>query len=276
MQSVRSVQRWPVGTVAVAVVDASGAVVGSNGPQDLPFQLASVTKLLTAYAVLLAVQEGAVEFDQPAGPPGATVRHLLAHASGLAFDTPQVVVAPGAKRIYSNTGFETLADAVASSSGIPFAEYLTEGVLQPLGMSSSRLTGTAAAGAVSTCADLARFAAELQAPRLLAQEIFAEATRVACPDLDGVLPGYGMQHPNDWGFGFELRDHKSPHWTGGRNSPETFGHFGQSGTFLWVDPVAGAACIALTDRDFGPWARDAWPLFSDGVLAELAAHRPPR
>ncbi|MDT7713390.1 MAG: hypothetical protein QOG46_2152, partial [Pseudonocardiales bacterium] len=131
MQSVRSVQRWPVGTVAVAVVDASGAVVGSHGPQNLPFRLASVTKLLTAYAVLLAVQEGAVEFDQPVGPPGATVRHLLAHASGLAFDTPQVAVAPGTKRIYSNAGFETLADAVAFSSGIPFAEYLTEGVLQP-------------------------------------------------------------------------------------------------------------------------------------------------
>ncbi len=275
MQSVRSVQRWPVGTVAVAVVDAAGAVVGSHGPQDLPFQLASVTKPLTTYAVLLAVQEGALEFDQPAGPPGATVRHLLAHASGLAFDTPRVAVAPGAKRIYSNTGFVALADAVASSSGIAFAEYLTEGVLQPLGMSSSRLTGTAAAGAVSTCEDLARFAAELQAPKLLAPEILAEATRVAYPGLDGVVPGYGMQRPNDWGLGFELRDHKCPHWTGSRNSPETFGHFGQSGTFLWVDPVAGAAGGARPDRACGPWARTAWPAFNDGVLAELAARQVP-
>jgi CubicO group peptidase (beta-lactamase class C family) len=78
-----------------------------------------------------------------------------------------------------------------------------------------------------------------------------------------------MQRPNDWGLGFELRDRKSPHWTGSHNAPETFGHFGQSGTFLWVDPVAGAACIALTDRDFDQWARDAWPPFSDAVLADL-------
>jgi CubicO group peptidase (beta-lactamase class C family) len=273
MDSMLAVQQWPVEAVAVAVLDASGVVVGRHGPQDLPFRLASVTKLLSAYAVLLAVQEGAVEFDQPAGPPDATVRHLLAHASGLAFDTPRVPVAPGTKRIYSNSGFEALAEAVTSASGIAFADYLSDGVLRPLGMVSSHLDGSPAAGAVSTCADLARFAAELQAPKLLAREILTEATRVAFPGLGGVLPGYGMLRPNDWGLGFELRDHKSPHWTGSRNSPETFGHFGQSGTFLWVDPMAGTACITLTDREFGPWARETWPAFSDGVLAELTARR---
>jgi CubicO group peptidase (beta-lactamase class C family) len=269
MDSLRGVQHWPVDTVAVAVVNASGVVVGSHGPQERTFRLASVTKLLSAYAVLLAVQEGAVELDQPAGPPGATVRHLLAHASGLAFDAPRVSVAPGVKRIYSNAGFLALAEMVASSSGIAFADYLTEGVLRPLGMSSSRLVGTAAAGAVSTCVDLAAFAAELQKPRLLAPQILAEATRVSYPGLDGMLPGYGTQRPNDWGLGFELRDRKNPHWTGCRNSPETFGHFGQSGTFLWADPAVGASCIVLTDRDFGAWAQDTWPSFSDAVLAEL-------
>ena len=88
--------------------------------------------------------------------------------------------------------------------------------------------------------------------------------------MDGVLPGYGMQRPNDWGLGFELRAHKSPHWTGNRHLPATFGHFGRSGTFLWVDPKSGAACVALTDRDFDQWGKDAWPVFSDEVLAELA------
>lgn len=270
MNSLRGVHQWPVAVVAVSIVDVTGVVVGSHGPQDAPLRLASVTKLLSAYAVLLAVQEGALEFDQPAGPPGATVRHLLAHASGLAFDTPQVVVAPGARRIYSNAGFEVLAETLESCSSITFPDYLAGGVLRPLGMSSTRLVGSAAAGAVSTCADVARFAAELLAPQLLAPAILAEATLVAYPGLDGVLPGYGLQRPNDWGLGFELKDHKSPHWTGSRNSPRTFGHFGQSGTFLWVDPAAGLACIALTNRDFGPWAREAWPAFTDRVLAELA------
>ena len=269
MDSLCGVAQWPAGTVAVAVVDASGAVLGSYGPQDRPFRLTSVTKLLSAYAMLLAVEEGAVDLDQPAGPPDSTVRHLLAHASGLAFDSGQILATPATKRIYSNTGFAVLAETVAAGSGIRFDDYLAEGVLQPLGMAASRLEGPAGYGAVSTCADLARFATELQAPTLLAPQTLAEATQVAYPGLDGLLPGFGMQRPNDWGLGFELRGHKSPHWTGDRNAPATFGHFGQSGTFLWVDPVAGAACVVLTDRDFDPWARDTWPAFSDGVLAEL-------
>jgi CubicO group peptidase (beta-lactamase class C family) len=106
---------------------------------------------------------------------------------------------------------------------------------------------------------------------VLHRTTLTQATTVAFPGLTGVLPGYGHQRPNDWGLGFELRDHKSPHWTGTRNSPRTYGHFGQSGTFLWVDPDAGAACVCLTDRDFGPWAVEAWTPFTDGVLAELAA-----
>jgi CubicO group peptidase (beta-lactamase class C family) len=72
--------------------------------------------------------------------------------------------------------------------------------------------------------------------------------------------------PNDWGLSFELRDAKSPHWTGTLNSPRTFGHFGATGTFLWVDPDAGLACGVLTDRDFGDWAKAGWPRLSDSVV----------
>jgi CubicO group peptidase (beta-lactamase class C family) len=66
----------------------------------------------------------------------------------------------------------------------------------------------------------------------------------------------------------EIRGHKQPHWTGTLNSPRTFGHFGQSGSFFWVDPDAGLACAGLADRPFGPWAIEAWPVLSDAVLAE--------
>ena len=92
---------------------------------------------------------------------------------------------------------------------------------------------------------------------------------MAFPGLAGVLPGFGRQDPCDWGLGFELRDAKRPHWTGARNSAGTFGHFGQSGGFLWVDPAAAVACAVLTDTAFGPWAADAWPALSDRVLDEL-------
>jgi CubicO group peptidase (beta-lactamase class C family) len=77
--------------------------------------------------------------------------------------------------------------------------------------------------------------------------------------------------PNDWGLGFELKDGKRPHWTGELNSPATFGHFGRSGTFLWIDPDAGIGLACLTDREFDDWAKAAWPRLSDSVLAELGA-----
>ncbi|MGY1435584.1 serine hydrolase domain-containing protein [Streptomyces reniochalinae] len=269
MESLRMIETWPVPSAAAAVVRADGSVAGSRGPAAQRFALASVTKLLSAYAVLMALEEGAVELEEPAGPEGATVRHLLAHTSGLAFDEHRTQADPGTRRIYSNAGFETLAEHVAKATGIPFPAYLREGVLEPLGMASTELDGSAAKDAVSTCADLTRFAAELQSPTLLDPSTVREATFVVFPGLNGVLPGYGNQKPNDWGLGFEIRSGKSPHWTGETSSPRTFGHFGQSGTFLWVDPEAGAACVALTDRAFGPWAVEAWTPFTDAVLAEL-------
>ncbi|MDH6574880.1 serine hydrolase domain-containing protein [Kitasatospora sp. MAP5-34] len=275
MQSLRMIEDWPVPNAAAAVVrGADGALLGENGPQERLFPLASVTKLLSAYTVLVAVEEGVFELDDPAGPEGSTVRHLLAHTSGLAFDERRVMAAPGTRRLYSNAGFDVLAEALTAASGIHFAQYAAEAVFEPLGMRATLLNtahrSPAGAGGLSTVADLARFAAELQAPKLLDPSTVHTATReVAFPGLSGVLPGFGHRRPNDWGLGFEIRGDKSPHWTGTTNSPETFGHFGQSGTFLWVDPVADAACIALTDRDFGPWAAEAWPAFTDAVLDEL-------
>ncbi|PXY19210.1 serine hydrolase domain-containing protein [Prauserella muralis] len=270
MDSVRLVEQWPVDNAATAVVSADGTLLGSHGDTARTFPLASVTKLLTAYTALIALEEGVVELDTPAGPEGATIRHLLAHTAGLSFNEHKVLSPPGRRRMYSNAGFEQLADALAEHSGIAFADYQQEAVFGPLKLANTRLDGSPAAGAVSTVDDLVAFARELQRPTLLAPSTVAEATQVVFPGLSGVLPGFGHQQNNDWGLGFEIRDHKDPHWTGRRSSPRTFGHFGQSGTFLWADPDAGAACVVLTDRTFGPWAAEAWPAYTDAVLSELS------
>jgi CubicO group peptidase (beta-lactamase class C family) len=244
-------------------------VLDRRGDARLPSRWASVTKLATALAVLVAVEEEVVDLDEPAGPPGSTVRHLLAHASGLGFNGDRILAAPGRLRIYSNGGFEVLAAHVAARAGLSFAQYMDEAVLAPLGMTATRLEGSAAAGLDGPLDDLARLAAELLSPTVVAASTLARATEVAFPGLAGVLPGFGRHAPLDWGLGVELRDAKSPHWTGRANSPGTFGHFGRSGSFLWVDPAAGLACVALSGVDFGPWAREAWPALSDAVLAEL-------
>ncbi|TXS08767.1 hypothetical protein EAO68_32250 [Streptomyces sp. wa22] len=84
MQSLAMIENWPVPTAAAAVVTSDGTLLGTHGPTAHRFPLASVTKPLAAYAALVAYEEGAVELDEPAGPEGSTVRHLLAHTSGLA------------------------------------------------------------------------------------------------------------------------------------------------------------------------------------------------
>jgi CubicO group peptidase (beta-lactamase class C family) len=272
MAALDAVVDWPVPAAAAAVIGPDG-VLATHGDTKQVFVLASVTKPLVARAVHIAIEEGVVELDTPAGPPGSTVRHLLAHASGLAMHTDRMLAKPGTRRMYSNYGFTVLAETVEQESGIEFGRYLIEAVCEPLAMGSTRLDGgTAAAGfgATSTVADLAAFAGDLLRPATVSPELHDDATTVQFPGLDGVLPGYGVQRPNDWGLGFEIRDSKSPHWTGGRNSARTYGHFGQAGGFIWADPKAQLAMVALTDRDFGEWALDLWPAISDAVIFEYS------
>jgi CubicO group peptidase (beta-lactamase class C family) len=268
LQSLEQVDAWPAENVAVAVVTPGDVMV--HGKADRVFAWASVTKLVTALAVLVGAEEGIIDLDEPAGPPGSTVRHLLAHASGLPLDGERPIARPGERRIYSNTGFELLGPLLAERAEMPFTDYLA-GVIEPVGLTATRVEGSPASGASGPLRDLALLGQELLRPKVVAAETLAEATTVAFPSLSGVLPGFGRQGRNDWGLGFELRDEKSPHWTGSRNSPATFGHFGRSGTFLWIDPAADAACACLTDLDFGEWARTAWPRLSDAVLAELSS-----
>ncbi len=271
MSALDLIADWPVPSASAAVIGPAG-VRAAYGETTRRYRLASVTKPLVARAAQVAVEEGVFDLDTAAGPAGSTVRHLLAHAAGYAMQTPEILARPGAKRIYSNYGFTVLAETLERDSGIEAGRYLAEAVFEPLGMASSNLDGGAAAagyGAVSTVVDLALFAGDLLRPRTVSAEMHAAATSVAFPGLDGVVPGYGMQKPNDWGLGFEIRGSKSPHWTSTDNSPATFGHFGQSGTFIWVDPARDLALVVLTDRDFGDWAKPLWPALSGEVLREF-------
>jgi CubicO group peptidase (beta-lactamase class C family) len=267
MDALRAIDDWDVHVAAAGVVRADGTLA-TRGNFDAELPWASVTKLLTGLAILVALEEGTVDLDEPAGPPGATLRHLLSHASGLPVDGEEPITEPGRRRIYSNTGIELAAALLEQRAEMPFAEYFAHAVVRPLGL-VGRLGGSPAHGYRGPLDDLLAVGRELLRPTLVAAETLAEATTVQFPDLTGVLPGLGRMEPNDWGLTFELRDRKSPHWTGTRNSGRTFGHFGASGTFLWVDPEAGLACGVLTDRPFGDWAKEAWPPFSDAVLAEL-------
>src|SRR5436190_6448737 len=157
MEALREVENWPAETVAVGIVSPDG-VAGWHGDEARELAWASVTKLVTALAALVALEEGVVDLDEPAGPTGSTVRHLLAHASGLPPDGTTPIAAPGQRRIYSNSGFELLADRIAERAEMPFDEYLARAVLEPLEF-TGELRGSPASGVSGTLLDLPALAA---------------------------------------------------------------------------------------------------------------------
>ena len=265
MKSLEAIGEWPC-TAAAAVIRPDGSVA-RHGETSQRFVLASVTKLFTSAAVLLAVEEGSVSLDDTMDGRGATLADLLGHAAGLAPDGTELE-GPGRRRIYSNGGYERAAAHVEVGTEMSFGEYLREGLFQPLGMADTDLTGSPAYGAHSTVDDLVSFLLGL--PTLLAPPTIAAMTSPYLSELIGVLPGYGRQTPNTWGLGPEIRSTKSPHWTGASNSPETWGHFGQAGTFVWSDPKAETSLVVLTDKPFGDWVLTRWPTLSDSVLNEVA------
>ena len=266
MQALRQIDDWPVELAAAGVVDREGRTA-THGETTVSVRLASVSKPVAALATLVAAEEGVVDLDEPAGPAGSTIRHLLAHTSGLPFEGSEPIARPEHRRIYSNEGFRALARRVAERAEMPFPQYVLEAVCVPLGIGLDP-GGDPAAGMHGSLEDVLPFARELLVPRLIADETRDEMVSVQFPGLAGVLPEHGRFDPLDWGLGVQLNT-RPPTWMGTRTSARTFGHFGGTGTFLWVDPEAGVVCAALTTRNFGDWAKDAWPRFADAVLAEL-------
>lgn len=129
---------------------------------DSPFRIGSLTKVLTAMAVLALAERGVVSLDAPVGecltsvrvepPPGPTLRQLLTHTGGVPagayLHTPdelapafadvvgvvELDAAPGERWVYSNIGYGLVGQALEDMSGTPFDCVLEDTVLRPLGM----------------------------------------------------------------------------------------------------------------------------------------------
>ena len=269
MRAFELIAAWPADNVAAAVIDRRGEI-HLYGDESREFRLASVSKVITAWAVLVACEEGTLSLSDAIGQDDCTVRHLLAHAGGYAFEGETPIGKPGARRVYSNTGYEMLAAHLAERSEMPFWEYVDGAVFAPLGIVSEVQSGSSAKDARLDIVNLSLFVAEMRRPRLLARDTFVDAVTAQYPELDGVVPGIGRFDPCPWGLGPEIRGNKHPHWTSPHNSAVTYGHFGGSGTFVWVDPIADVACAVVGDRDFDQWALTHWPEFSSAVLSEVS------
>ncbi len=147
--------------------------------EDTIFEMASITKMFTATAVMLLVREGRLRLDDeyvkyfPEYPyPGVTVRHLLTHTSGMpeGFDTEDWVApvlekehrippcgeiirfiresgeepdcAPGERFEYTDIGYCLLANLVEKLSGVRFEDFLKKNVFEPAGMKDSGIYHT--------------------------------------------------------------------------------------------------------------------------------------
>lgn len=133
------------------------------------YRLASVTKPITATAVLQLVEAGKVDLDAPiqryvpAFPEKqwpVTVRHLLSHQSGVrnwtdeefhntrhfaniaeslaVFKDDPLLFEPGTRTQYTSLGYNLLGAVVEGVSGKPFLEYLHDRVFTPAGMEAAR------------------------------------------------------------------------------------------------------------------------------------------
>lgn len=132
------------------------------------FEIGSVSKQLTAAAIMLLVEDGKVSLDEkisaylPDTPDAwrdVTVRHLLTHSSGIKsyssldgfallrrlkvgdfikqLSPHPLEFAPGERNVYSNSGFNLLAFIIESRSGKPYIEFMRERIFRPLGMTKT-------------------------------------------------------------------------------------------------------------------------------------------
>ena len=177
------------GPGAVALVAKNGKVLfrGSRGMANIElgvslnansvFRLGSVTKQFTGAAIMLLVEEGKIELDQPIQTylpdypdhgHTITVRHLLTHTSGIynytaipayfsdgrirrdlsteelveVFDDLEMDFTPGERYSYSNSGYVLLGAIVEKVSGHGYADFVGKRIFEPLGMANSHYGGS--------------------------------------------------------------------------------------------------------------------------------------
>jgi CubicO group peptidase (beta-lactamase class C family) len=256
---------WPGEPAVVVSAWRAGAwrTVATHGDLDAPRAWASVSKLVTALAAAIEVQEGRARLDEALGPEGSTLAHLLAHASGLGLERGDPVVAPGTKRIYSNHGIDLAAAHLAHGSDVE--TWLDRRVIAPLSLSTTEVRGRAAEGIIGSTMDLVTFARQWVIPTLTTLRRRDATATVFLPELSGIVPGFGRFSPCPWGLGVEVRGEKR-HWMGDWPA-SSFGHFGRSGALVLVNVDEGICLVATSTVEFAAWARDLWPAWTSSARA---------
>ena len=192
--------------------------------------------------------------------------------SGLPFEGEQVLAAPGTRRIYSNPGFDLLGALLAERTGRPFDEALRDAVLEPLGMTGTGLVDRPSQGLDGPLARPRRVrrASSSARPSLAASRLRRWRRPSAFPGLPGVVPGVGRFDPLRLGPRARAARREVAALDGRRATARRRSVTSVARHLPVGRPGRGLAVVVLTDRDFGPWALEAWPAFSDAIIDRWA------
>jgi CubicO group peptidase (beta-lactamase class C family) len=236
-------------------------VVDTGGPLDEIRRWASVSKMAVALAFAVEVDWGLHQVSERLGPRGATLANLLSHSSGLGLEADDPTVEVATKRIYSNYGIDLAVAAVVE--GNDAGSWLDGRVFTPLGMNSTRLDGRPSSGVIGSTADMQILAEAWLRPDAISRDTRNRFITPYAAHLAGIVPGFGRFSPCPWGLGPEIRGDKA-HWMGDW-PPESFGHFGQSGSLMLLNVEEGIGVVATSTEDFGPWAVGLWPEWTSAM-----------
>ena len=284
--------RWSAG---YGLADIENSVPAKAGTV---YRLGSISKPVTAVAVMQLVERGKLDPDAPvqkycpAFPEKqwpVTTRQILAHLSGIRhyksdeefnstrfyasvaegldmFKNDPLLFEPGTKYNYTTHGYSVLGCVVEGASGQKFADFVRENVFKPAGMERIRVDSVAdiipgraqgyrttdkgeltnspladnsykvpGGGFVSTAEDLARFAAALQAGRLLKRET-AELMYTKQKTKDGKETAYGL----GWGIAKRPTGERAVGHSGGQQ---------RVSTFLHMQPDQGLAVVIMSNLE---------------------------
>ncbi len=254
---------WP-GAPAVVLLSLEDGIVrriAESGDLDDVREWASVSKMAVSLAFGVESDWELHRFDQPLGPPGATLSNLLSHSSGLGLEEGDPVVPVGTKRIYSNYGFDLAVESILGENTAD--EWLQQRVFRPFGMSATKLEGRPSSGVIGSTNDLATLAVAWLRPGAIAKATRDRIITPYAPQLDGFVPGFGRFSPCPWGLGPEIQGDKH-HWMGDW-PPASFGHFGQSGSMILLNADEQIGLVATSTEPFGRWAAKLWPSWTSSM-----------
>jgi beta-lactamase class C len=246
--------------------------------------------------------------DLPSGRLNYADKNDMHTISNALIELP-LFAPPGTKMRYSNAGVAVLGRLIERVTGMDFADAVRAYVLRPLALEDTvcrpgpyldqrivhmddaapsdpdvqfynsaywRSLCTPWGGLLGSAADLARFAGAFLngGPRLLSSGAVREMTTDQTKGVPGEVQSMRIAWERAvWGLGWEVKGHKRDHWTGELTSPNTFCHFGASGTLLWADPERNVALAVFGNRTVAhlwPLVPARWARLSNAVIAAVS------